>query len=302
MASSLKTSAATIEDGDLIYDPAALASARAIAVLVPGALCRIGIFEAAEAWRKQGYGLVYYRFPGLDGRSLTPALDLAGAAAEIAALVQRYPDKPLRFLGYSTGTAIVLKAATRLSGRDLRIAAMAPAVELAGGFRTTWRSALDLLRAALNVCDLRVRPVWFAYYRLLLFGRAIYGDSDLTAQAEALIERRRAKIVVPTGPLVHAHTRDLKRWRMSAAERAAGQGMHLYWGTADVIFDRAQIEAFASCFAGAQLTCYSGQGHLLFATCPEAFEDVLGFFEAGGEAGIPADRRGEDASGAGHSD
>lgn len=280
MASLLKTSAPTTDAAHLRYDPEALEAARVIAVLVPGVLSRTTIFEAADAWHAAGYGLVHYCFPGLDGRPLNPALDLDAAAEAIATLLQRYPNKPLRLVGYSTGTAIVLKAATQLEGRDLRLAAIAPAVERAGGLRTTWRSGKDLLRAARRARSVAISPVWFSFYPVLLYGRGVYDDTSLARRAEALIAERRHRIVVPTRPLVRAHTRALKRWRLSAAERTAGRDMTLYWGEKDAIFDHHQVDEFARRCGGAKVRSYPDQGHLLFATCPEVFDDVFAQFEA----------------------
>lgn len=263
----------------MVYDPAELRSARVIAVFVPGALARIGIFDPAKVWRDRGYGLIYYRFPGLDGRALHPPLDLDRAAADIASVLKDYPEKPLRLVGFSTGTAIVLKLAVLLTGRDLRVAAISPAVERAGGWRTTLRGTVDVLRAALSVRDVRVRPVWFSYYRVLLFGRRIYSDAGLEEQAARVIEARRARIVVPTRALLRAHTRDLKRWRLAPEECALGHRLRLYWGAEDVVFNAAQVQNFARRCGAARIERYNGHGHLLFATCPEAFDDILSFFE-----------------------
>lgn len=275
----MKTSAPTTETDHLIYDPAELDAARVIAVLVPGALSRIGIFEAADTWRNHGYGLVHYPFPGLDGRALHPPLSLAYAARDIAALLKRYPHKPVRLVGFSTGMAVVIKAAVLLPDRDLRIAGIAPAVERAGGIKTTLRGTYDVLRAALAARSVRVAPVWFSFYRALLFGAGVYHDATLAAQAVAIIDARRGRIVVPTRALVHAHTSDLKRWRLSAPERALARRMRLFWGDEDVIFDRDQINHFAARCGGAPITVYEGHGHLLFATCPRVFGDVFRFFE-----------------------
>jgi hypothetical protein len=45
------------------------------------------------------------------------------------------------------------------------------------------------------------------------------------------------------------------------------------------VFSLAQMEAFARRFGAAPVTSYSGQGHLLFMTCPKVFEDIHAFFD-----------------------
>jgi len=284
MASSLKINAATTDTEAFVYDPAELDAARVIAVLVPGALCRIGIFEAAQPWREHGYGLVHYRFPGLDGRPVNPLLKLDDAAAAIEHLVRRYPHKPLRLVGFSTGAAVVIKSAALMPDRDLRVAAIAPAVERAGGLKTMLRGTADVLRAALAVRDVRVGPVWFSYYRALLYGRGVFRHAETARRASAVIAARRNRIVVPTPALVRAHTRDLKRWRLSEEERALPHPLRIFRGSEDTIFDRAQIERFAHRCGAEGVKTYPGHGHLLFATCPEVFDDVFGFFDASDRA------------------
>ena len=199
--------------GDLLYDPQELEAAKAVAVMVPGALSRISIFDPAHAWRDKGYGLAFYRFPGLDGRAKLPKLNIGEAANEIVSLAARFPNKPVRLLGYSTGGPIVLTAASKLRG-DVKVAAMSLAVEEGGGLRTGLSGLGDVLQAAWRSGSVRRRDVWLEYYRVLLYGRKITSDPVLRAKADALVADHLERIVMPDGSLPRTHTDDLRRWRL----------------------------------------------------------------------------------------
>ena len=257
--------------GDLLYDRRELEAADAILICVPGALSGKNIFAPVLGWKDAGYGLVFYRFPGMDGRPVKPALNIADAAREITDLVAHYPSKPVRLLGYSTGGAIVLTAAARMQG-DIRIAAMSSAVEGGGGLRTGLTGLRDILAAAWRKKSLSREDVWMEYYRVLLFGRGVLNDETLAARADRLIAEHRA------------HTDDLRAWALPENARFAPGRLHFFTGLEDPVFSLAQTLDFAQRCGGAPVTGYPGHGHLLFLSCGEAFADVRTFFEHGQEA------------------
>ncbi len=261
--------------GNLIFDPEEVTAAKKIAVLFPGALAEVSIFDAADKWRDEGYALVRYRFPGLDGRPLHPPLNIAEAAEEVATFLRRYPGKTVRLLGYSTGGAIALTTAA-LVGGDLRVALMSCAVEAGGGIQTGLRGALDIAVAATRAGSLSRRAIWLEYYKTLLFGRHGRGSP----QAVALIKERLDRIVMPEGDLPRAHTDDLRRWRLPDARRLPpAPKVRLFVGLEDPVFSLDQSRAMAARLGGAAVTGYAGQGHLLFLTEPGVFDDILAFFE-----------------------
>lgn len=274
----MKISAATTETGNLLYNPDTLKQARTIAVLVPGAFSRVSVFDAVQHWQTHGYGIASYRFPGLDGRTLSPALRIDHAGREIADLVTRYPGKPIRLLGFSTGSAVVLSAARHLSG-DIKVAALSSAVECGGGRETRWRVTRDLLQAAWRARSLRRAAVWHEYYRVMLFGRAVNRDAVLDKRAREIIAARREKIVIPDAGLRRAHTADLRHWMLPPGAAFLPGRVRFFWGAEDPVFSRAQIIAFAAKLGTAPITSYPGQGHLLFASHPLVFADIFDFFE-----------------------
>jgi pimeloyl-ACP methyl ester carboxylesterase len=263
---------------NLIFDAGELDAARALAVMVPGALSRISVFEAAEVWRARGYGLAHYRFPGLDGRAIAPALNIAEAAAEIVALAARYPGKPVRLVGFSTGGAIVLNAAHALRG-DVRVALLSSAVAGGGGVETFAKGLRDMLGSAVRARSLDRRKIWLAYYKVLLYGRAVLDDPVLDARAAEVIAARHDRIVWPDEGKPQAHTRDLRRWKVPSVCVQTGSGVRLFWGMADPVFSLAQQRGLARRIGAAGLTGYPGQGHLLFASHPPVFQDIYAHFE-----------------------
>ena len=264
--------------GDLLYDPQELETARVISVMVPGALSRIGIFDPAHEWRDKGYGLVFYRFPGLDGRAEFPKLSIGGAANEIAGLAAQFPDKPVRLLGYSTGGPIVLTAASKLRG-DVKVAAMSLAVEEGGGLRTGLSGLGDVLQAAWRSKSMRRREVWLEYYRVLLYGRKITSDPVLRAKADALVADHLERIVMPDGSLPRTHTDDLRRWRLPDGFDVNPDRIRFFVGLDDPVFSQGQTLGFARRLGGCAVTGYPGHGHLLFLSNTTVFKDVLDFFE-----------------------
>ena len=265
--------------GNLLYDADALATAERLVICVPGALSSRDIFEPVEDWAAEGYGVVCYRFPGLDGRPLKPPLNIQEAADEIVDFTARYPGKPIRLIGYSTGGPIVLSAATRLTG-DVKIAAMSSAVESGGGLRTGLPGLWDVISSAGRAMSMDLKAIWMEYYRVLLFGRAVLHDKTLAHRADALIARHRDRIVMPDGGKPRAHTDNLRLWRLPATARYAGRQLRFFTGLADPVFSRRQTVDFAArCGSDVQVIGYPRQGHLLFLSCETIFDDIRAFFE-----------------------
>ena len=266
-------------DSPLAYDPAEVDRADRIAILIPGALASVEIFAPAQTWKASGYAIVTYRFPGMDGLPLDHRLGIEDAASQIAAFTGRYPGKAYRLLGYSTGGPIAISAAGRIRG-DVKVAAMSSAVERAGGTATALRSSIDVLAAAARAGSVDREEVWLEYYRTLLFGRAGLKDPGLRAEASAIVAEERSRIVIPEGDLMAAHSEDLRRWRLPPAPRLSAERLRFFIGQEDPVFSDAQTEAFARVFGAPGIARYPAQGHLLFLTRPQVFDDVLEFFEA----------------------
>ncbi len=266
-------------ESPLLYDRAEIARAPKIAILVPGAFVSKDIFRATGSWRDSGYAIVHYRLPGMDGLPLDHALKIEAAAETIAGFARRHPDKKIRLLGYSTGGPVVIEAARRLKGHDLRVAAIAPAPDHAGGLRTYVTATLDLLAAAARAGSLDREAVWEEYYRVLLFGRAGLADPDLALRSRQMAARQRGKLLIPDKLLSEAHARDLRQWRLDPVPAWLRDRTRFYTGREDPLFSLAQTLAFSRAAGDGRVYAYARQGHLLFLTAPRVFDDVRQFFD-----------------------
>lgn len=265
----------------LIFDAAAAERATRLVICVPGALTRVDIFDAVLNWRAQGWEPVFYPFPGLDGRALFPPLDIAEAADSIAEFARRYAEKRICLLGFSTGGAIVVEAATLLDD-DVKTAAIAPALPYAGGWATMKATTQDVFASALRVRAVGVRSVWRAYYHTLLVGRTGLRDDHLLETARTLTAERLEHMIYPDGGLLRAHARDLRRWPGPKKPLGNLQRLAFFVGAEDPVFSREATKAYAAKLGGVQLREYAGHGHLLFLTHPAVFNDVRAFFDATG--------------------
>lgn len=267
-------------ESPLVYDAGEVTRANRVAILIPGALASVDIFAPARRWRGSGYAIVTYRFPGMDGLPLDHRLGIEDAAARIAEFTERYPGKKYRLLGYSTGGPVAIAAASRIEG-DVKVAAMSSAVERAGGTATAVRSTIDVLAAAARSGSVNLEVIWLEYYKTLLFGRVGLKDPELQARARDIVAEERTRIVIPEGDLLKSHSEDLRRWRLPPSPRLSADRLRFFIGQQDPVFSDAQTEAFARAFGAPGIARYPGQGHLLFLTWPEVFDDVLEFFEGG---------------------
>jgi pimeloyl-ACP methyl ester carboxylesterase len=273
-------------DDPLAYDGAEVARAGTIAIFVPGALASAHIFDRALGWRQQGYALVWYRLPGMDGLPLDHALTITGAADRIADFARAHPGKRWRLVGYSTGGSVVIEAAARIArdcpACDLKVAAISPAVARGGGLATLANGAFDVAAAALRAPALTRRAVWTEYFRTLLFGRKGLSDPELSARARAIVAQVRRQIVIPDRRLAAAHSRDLRHWRPSAPVPGAAGRLRFFVGLEDPVFATWQTLRLARAAGGAKVIGYPRQGHLLLLTEPRVFADILRFFQADG--------------------
>ncbi|WP_322865238.1 alpha/beta fold hydrolase [Aquicoccus sp. G2-2] len=266
----------------ILRDRAEIASADKIAMFIPGALSSVDIFQSARpAWRASGYGLAFYRLPGLDGMPLDHDLKIDAAAARIAAFLARYPKKPVLLVGYSTGAAIALEAAARIPEKSrVQIAAISPAVPYGGGLETALRGGSDLLDSARRTRTLNRTTVWRDYWKTLLFGRAARSDPTKTPSIEALFAAHGPNIVVPDARLIRAHSRSLRRWHPPSAEALRGVEVAYFIGLNDPVFSQHQTRRLRASIGSARIWGYPGDGHLLFLTRDRLFEDVLRIVEA----------------------
>ncbi|MCR8826942.1 alpha/beta fold hydrolase [Pseudosulfitobacter koreensis] len=263
----------------LLFNAADIERQDKLLILVPGSMTPLGIFDPVVEWHTKGYAFAAYRFPGMDGRPLDGPLDIARAAQTIVTLAERYPDKEIKLLGFSTGAPIAMLAAKQIGPRA-QVAAMSSAVEFGGGAQTGLRGIDDILVAAARARSVNSRKVWEDYFPVLLFGRE-GARSPERADDIARIAGREKKIVVePSFNTFKAHTMALVGWQLPEDFSLPPGQVHFYAGSADTVFRPRQVRRFAQRVGGAPITFYPGLGHLLYVAEPRVFDDILAFFEA----------------------
>ncbi len=265
-------------DDPLRYDAAKVARADRIAVFIPGALSSVNVFDGSQNWEDAGYARAFYRYPGLDGMAVDHHVDPPTAAARIAEFANRYPDKDVALIGYSTGGLIALEAAADITkGRQVHVAAMSTAVEYAGGFGTIGRGARDILGAVIATKSLRKADIWKHYWSGLLFGPEALKDPALEAPLEQKIAEGERIYVKLDPQIAIAHALALPGWELPEDLDLTGVETAFFIGLNDPVFSVRQTTTFAAQIGGVPVYGYPGQGHLLFFTRPDVFRDMLQF-------------------------
>lgn len=264
----------------LLYDPAKVARADTIAIFIPGALSSVDIFEAAEVWEDHGYARAVYRYPGLDDLDNDHFVSPAQVAENIAAFANRYPDKDIALIGYSTGGPIALLTAPQITGdRSVKIAAMSTAVEYGGGLPTVWRGLVDIVRAMAATGSVDRQVVWKRFWSGLLYGPDALDDPAFADRLERDIKEGE-KIIVRLDPAVAlAHTIGLPNFAVPDGLDLADVPVAFFVGLNDRVFSTAQTRRFSRKVDGVTIYGYPEQGHLLFFTRPEVFDDMRAFLE-----------------------
>lgn len=268
------------EKQPLIFDAAEVGRADRLAIFIPGALASVNVFEDSASWDDAGYARVFYRFPGLDGldndRIVAPQI----AAETIATFANDYPDKDIALIGYSTGGPIALLAAADISkGRRVHVAAMSTAVEHGGGLPTVGRGLVDIGRAMIATGSLKRQVVWKRFWAGLLYGPDALGDPAFADRLERdIIEGE--KILVRLDPAVAlAHTLGLPGFVVPDDLDLTDIPVAFFVGLNDRVFSLRQTRNFSRKIGDVTIYGYREQGHLLFFTRPDVFDDIRAFVE-----------------------
>ncbi len=265
----------------LLHNSVDIARADRLVIFVPGSLTSITMYGPADGWSRGGFADAYYRFPGLDGMPVTP-LDIEGSARRIAGLANRYPDKEVALVGYSSGAAIAILAAAQIAGdRVVPVAAISPAVERGGGMPTLVRGASDIVRSAARAKSLDPVDVWIEYWQILLRGR---NAAPIPEFRERVIETARThrgetNLGPPEKRLAQSHARYLRSWELPENLDLSKVRLRIYVGLEDPVFSINQTLRFARQLGAEQIYGYPGEGHLLYLTQSDVFETARRFAE-----------------------
>jgi len=251
-----------------------------IVIFIPGALSSIQVFTQTQDWARAGYARVYYRYPGLDGMQTDHHIAPAVAARNVADFANRYPDKDIVLVGYSTGGLIALEAAPQISaGRPVKVLGLSPAVEHAGGIQTIGRGARDFWRAATETRSVDKSNIWKRYWAGLLFGPDALTAPAQQPELNARIAEGEQVAVSLDLEMAVAHMAALPFWRLPDDLDLTGIDVAFFIGLNDPVFSTPQTMRFARSIGGARVYGYVGQGHLLFFTRPRVFRDMLAHAE-----------------------
>ena len=264
----------------LTFDKDVVAQSDRIAIFIPGALSSVAIFEESADWEQHGYARAFYRYPGLDYLPADHVVSPAVVAQRIADFANAYPDKDIALIGYSTGGPIALLAAQQITkGRNVRVAAMSTAVEFGGGVPTVWRGVVDIVRAMVATGSLDRQVVWKRFWAGLLYGPDALEDPAFADRLERDISEGE-KIIVRLDPVVAlSHTLGLPGFALPDDMDFSGIPVAFFVGLNDRVFSTTQTRNFSRKIGGVTIYGYPEQGHLLFFTRPDVFDDMRAFVE-----------------------
>ncbi|MEP3296282.1 MAG: alpha/beta hydrolase [Pseudoruegeria sp.] len=265
-------------DIHLIVDPAAQTEPEHTVVFLTGALAPIEIFSKAREAFDDSFTLIYYPFPGLNGRPVAPPLDIQKEGRRLAAFVEQYQPDQVSLVGYSTGAAIAIEAAHHVSAdHRLSLALISPSAERAGGLATALTGARDIFSAAKRAGSFDLNLLWPEYWKLLLIGRQSYLDNGRSQYANSMLQRNHANLVIPTSEVRKAHTLSLKHWVVPDGFSAINRRIGVFYGAVDPVFSNRQTQNLIEKLLSVHVVKYSNQGHLVPISELNIYYDIKNF-------------------------
>jgi len=278
MGCAIHSKEPTLVDLSLLVDLNSPKTPKHTVVLLPGALATIAIFDGALAAFGPDVKLIYYPFPGLDGRPIDPRLDISEEGKRLARFVEGHPPGHVSFVGYSTGAAIAIEAAHALSNDHyLKLALISPAAERAGGLTTTLSGVRDISTAAGRAGTFNIKTMWPEYWKLLLVGRKNYLANARIDYVQSMFAAHRDDIVLPSPELRRAHTQSLRTWQVPQGFSAHNREVAVFFGGQDPVFDVHQTRVLIAKLGGASETIYRDQGHLLPLSGDTLYQDIASY-------------------------
>ncbi len=263
----------------MLYNAKKVAASDVVVIFVPGAVTSGDVYWRAFDWRDKHTALTFYRLPGFDGLPMDHKISIEAAANRVAAFADQYPDKEIRIVGYSLGGTVALLAAARTKAPNVKVAAIAPAPERAGGLQTVMHGALDASLSVIRARSLNRTKIWREYFEIMLHGRRRVIREQKAKEIDDFMTENEEHIVAPSQDIVRAHTQDLRHWTLSGEYDLTGARAAIFVGLEDPMFSTMQTRRFAAKLGVTRLYGYPGDGHLLLITRPEIFDQIRAFFE-----------------------
>ncbi len=263
---------------NFVFDTADFAAKSRVIIFIPGALNSIDIFASARSLETQGFALVFYRFPGMDGRRMDTVVDINEIAQQVLDFTTAAPDKNYYLVGFSIGGQVAIEAAARGKDRIKKVAVLAGSLGFPDTFGVGLRAMSWVARGAWTRSTLDFGSIWKDYYKVLLFGEAGAYDPELSKRADAIVATRKSKIVTPTRALVCSHMRDITFRSAVTPSRISDTPILFVHGRSDVVSPYARVGQYSTEFKSAEIKVLENQGHQIFLTEDGLFNQVGAFF------------------------
>ncbi|MGR3550612.1 alpha/beta fold hydrolase [Pseudooceanicola sp.] len=247
-------------------------------VVIPGALASVQLFAPVLEWDIPDSTVIAYRFPGVDGLELNHRVDIIDSAALIARHLNALEAEEVYLIGYSTGGPIALETARRLRTENVQIAMISSASDSPAAALASLKGALDVIKAMFRAKRPGLEETWAENYRTLLYGRDHFTKEEQAEQSRRLAAMQRGQLTTPPNKMTMAHTADLMTWYLEDPEDLADVRIGFFHGAEDSVFSNDMTRRYARRLHADGFKSYEGQGHLLFVTEPELFDDVRAFF------------------------
>ena len=265
--------------------PQAAAPPAEITFLLPGALTTAEIFRPAQDWATPTHRVVEYRLPGMQGEPVSPPLDIIRSATWVADYANRYPQAQINLLGYSTGAAIAIEAAGRITdSRRVRVAAVSSPTPFPGAGLAALRGAVGAVTSAVSIGSLDKQKVWEDYYKTLYFGTGWRRSATKVEKGAQLAEIVQGRVLAPGKGVVRAQSGKLLFWTPSDAARDTQAKIVFFHGAKDPVFPLRSIRRLAARL-DADLCVLPEDGHLVFQSNSDIMMRLRSFFSTGTGSG-----------------
>jgi pimeloyl-ACP methyl ester carboxylesterase len=223
------------------------ADPREITFLLPGALTTAKVFGEANAWASDTHLVVEYRLPGMAGEPLDPPLNLTRAARWVADYANRHPEAQINLLGYSTGAAIAIEAAGRITDSDrVNVAAISSATPFPGAAVAVARGIFGVAGSVIAAGTLQAQPIWDEYFLTLYLGTGWRASPAKRALAEVIRESFDGQINTPGEGRGRSQSAGLVFWTLSPQALASQARITFFHGENDPIFPLALVRLLAA--------------------------------------------------------
>jgi len=237
-----------------------------------GLLCRFDVEPNAAAFRELGTRVISPDRPGIGGSDRRPGHSTADWADDARELLDALGIDRCAVMGWSLGGQYAAAVGARLGGRVTRLAIIAGAPPLDDPERFSQLNRLDRQLARLSK---RAAPVArMAFTLSARIGRrsplrlAKYEAKHMPAADAAVVRDHGEWLGLAMGEggrngagMVDEYRAFVGPWGFALSE--IGVPTHIYQGLADTLVPAAWAKELAAGIAGAELTEYDGEGHMI---------------------------------------